>query len=598
MRRLLDEIRRRRLDRIAIAYGVAAWLIVQAGSIALPTFGAPAWVLKGLIVAAILGFPIALWIAWYLAPHKGPPRTWVTRRFDLALLAGLAAVVLLLILNLAWQASGLFAGHAVGGDPGATARRSSAPRTAVAVLPFSNMSGDPAKEYFSDGISEEILNQLSNVRSLRVPARTSSFAFKGKNEDVRNIARALNVGTVLEGSVREEGRRVRITAQLIDAEDGYHLWSKTYDRDLSNILAVQDEIARAITLQLTSGLLGSGSPASRRTPIDPDAYRRYLQGVSLSARKTDEDDSSAVQLLAEVAAAQPKFAPAYAALGRTFIHMVQFHGERGPYLAKAHAALDAALRLDPHNLEALSSRLLLSLMKWDWSKTAADAHTMQSVNPHSVFTLRALGSYYGAFGFPEQQSAALREATRLDPLSFVDLNNLATVYLQRNQYTEAASAASDALALKPDRPLALYSLCVANAGMKHVREAQELSRKLEELGQPDASRGCSLEMAAALGQRSAVHALADALAARFPTFIFDETEITRYYLLAKDSARASSWLDRAYASRNMDLFAYVYFPSTPPGLVNLPAWKALMRRPEAQAWQRARNRLAAAFSAG
>ena len=597
MERLLHAIRQRRLDRIAAAYGVAAWLVVQAGSIVLPTFGAPEWVLKAVIFAAFLGFPVALWIAWYLtSPQPASSAAMSGRRIDLALLAGLSAVVLLLVANLAWQTHASF-GHLGPARSRTFTQENLAPRASVAVLPFINMSGDSSKEYFSDGISEEILNQLANVAALRVPARTSSFAFKGKNEDVRKIAHILNVRAVLEGSVREEGARVRITAQLINAQDGYHLWSKTYDRDMSDILAVQDEIARAITLQLTRGLLGTASGLPR-APIDPDAYRKYLQGVAQAALKTDEDDLKAVTLLKEVSSSEPNFAPAHAALGRTYIHMAQFHNEREAYLAEAHNTLDRALRLDPRNLEALSSRLLLSLMTWDWDKATGDAHTMKSINAHSVFTLRALGSYYDAFGFPEQETAALREATRLDPLSFVDLNNLATAYLARKQYAEAESAALDALALKPDRPLALYSLCVARAGMKHAHEVQELTHRLTQIRQPDASHGCSIELAAVFGRIADAHALADTIAIRFPAFIFGETDIARFYFLAHDPAKALTWLHRGFVNRNWALFALQFSPDTPADLGKLGAWKSLMRRPEAIAWKQARDRLAKEFSAG
>src|SRR5262249_1052131 len=157
-------------------------------------------------------------------------------------------------------------------------------------LPFTNMSGDPSKDYFSDGISEELLNQLANVSELRVAARTSSFAFKGKNQDIRNIARALNVRAVLQGTVRDAAHHIRIAAQLTNAGDGYRLWSKTYDRDLRNILSLQDEIARAITASLTHSLLGASAKPAAGAPIDPEAYRKYLEGQSFSGRKTDEGD--------------------------------------------------------------------------------------------------------------------------------------------------------------------------------------------------------------------------------------------------------------------------------------------------------------------
>ena len=602
MQRLLRIAQQRKLDRVAAAYGVAAWLAVQAASIALPTFDAPAWVLKILIIAAILGFPLALWIAWHVTPlpHQDYGAAPSYRPADIVLLVLMTAIVFLTVAELCFQ-FGIFTGAS---KPASAVTESasqtpSASEASVAVLPFTNMSGDASKDYFSDGISEELLNQLANVSELHVAARTSSFAFKGKDQDIRKIARALNVRTVVEGSVREDGQHIRITAQLINASDGYHIWSKTYDRDLSNILSLQDEIARAITVSLTHSLLGgSPKPGQARVPIDPDAYRKYLEGQSFSAKKTVEDDVRAIELLKEVTAAEPNFAPGFAALGRTYIHLNQLQPERGELAPAAQAALDEALRLDPHNIEAISLHLVMGLMKWDWKTATNDAHKLQAINARSVFTLRALNGYYGSLGFSEQQAAALREATRLDPLSFVDLNNLATVYNARGEYAEAASAASDALVLRPNRAMAIYTLCVADVGAKRLRDAQILIGQLLTLDEPGGADGCSLKNAAAEGNRAEAHRLAEEIAKRFPTFIFDETDMGEFFLASGDPANAMTWFQRAYARRNQYLLALSRSATTPPSLLNMPAWKALMQQPEARAWKSARDRLATELAGG
>jgi TolB-like protein/cytochrome c-type biogenesis protein CcmH/NrfG len=597
---LLRGIQQRKIDRVAAAYAVAAWLVVQGASIVLPTFGAPLWVLKVLIVAAIAGFPLTLWIAWHLTPvphHRrhGPPPPLTAG--DMALLVLLAGVMVVSAAEIAGQ-SGLLPGlskTAPSMRAGSPTSDSSPPRTSIAVLPFANMSGDASKEYFSDGISEELLNQLANAPDLRVAARTSSFAFKGKEEDIRSIARALNVASVLEGSVREDGRHIRITAELINAADGFQLWSKTFDRDLSNILEVQDEIARAITASLTHGVLGTGSrnPAPARPPIDPEAYRQYLEAQSLSARKTPEDDAKAVALFQQVTKTEPEFAPGFAALGRTYVHMAQFQNQRPDLIAAADAALNQALKRDPRNLEALSSHLLVALMQWRWQDAAADARKLEALNPHSVFTLRGLDSYYDSLGFPEQQAAALREATRLDPLSFVDLNNLASAYNNRGDYAEAESAANDALALRPDRVLTIYTLCSAYAGMKRANRAQILIDRLAALQAPDASQGCAALNAVASGRPAEAHALVDAIARRFPSFVFDETDIGSFYFAAGDTTNALTWFNRAYDKRDYHLFAIAYLATTSPALLKTPGWIALKQKPEAKAWQAAHDQLAA-----
>jgi TolB-like protein len=601
---LLRVIQQRKLDRVAAAYSVAAWLVVQACSIALPTFGAPPWVLKVLIVLAVGGLPLTLWIAWLMAParhyrhHHAPPPLLPSRATDVALLALLAGVIILSGVQIL-SYTGLLPGVSKPGIAGGRDSDVAGTKPSIAVLPFINMSGDPSKEYFSDGISEELLNRLANAPELRVAARTSSFAFKGKREDIRQMARALNVEAVLEGSVREDGQHIRITAQLINAADGFHVWSKTYDRDLSNILQVQDEIARAITASMTHALLrnGVGNVPISRSPFDPEAYRQYLQANALAARKTIEDDMRAIELFKSVINAEPKFAPAYAALGRTYVHSAEFQNRRADLVVAAEAALDRALALDGSNLEALSSHLLVMLMKWEWPAAAADAHRLQALNPHSVYTLRGLNAWYASLGFPEQQSAVLREATRLDPLSFVDLNNLATAYNDRGQFAEAVSAANDALARRPGRALTLYTLCVAYAGLGRENRAQMLIHQLLDLHEIDASQGCALKSAAAAGRMAESRALADAIAKRFPAFVFGETNIANFYLTAGDFSGALQWLSRAYDRGEYDLFAISYLPTTPRNFLKTPGWIALKQKPEGVAWQAAHDRLSAEFSA-
>jgi TolB-like protein len=591
----------RKLDRVAAAYAVAGWSLVQGASIVLPTFGAPAWVLKVFIVLVISGFPLAIWLAWHAAPHAhysrktGSAPTYT----DVALLALLAIVILLSLAQVAFEI-----------DLVPWAKRSStiqtlnsaasanlspqSPPASIAVLPFVNMSGDPGKEYFSDGVSEELLNDLANAPNLRVAARTSSFAFKGRSEDVRTIARALNVSTVMEGSVREDGEEVRITAQLVSATNGYHIWSKTYDRNLGNILEVQDQIAREITSALTHKLLGTGpgKNAGRPGSINPDTYRKYLEARSLSAKKTDESDAAAIALLKQVTSEQPDFAAAFAALGRTYGHWAEFHHERSDLVSSADLALDQAIRLDPNNLEALFSQLVLALAKWDWQKAARDARTMWSINPHSVFTLRGLSFFYGSFAYPIQQVASLKEAIKLDPLSFVDRNNLASQYNYLGQFRDAAGSASAALALRPDRPLYLYTLCWAYAGLGRDGDAREIANRLVAADEPGAADACSLRIAAGIGRARQAHELADRIAGRFPVFVFDETDIADFYVAAGDIDRAMSWFEKAYDARDGDLFASQELPALPRALFDSPRWTALMQRPEAQKWRAVRTALA------
>jgi tetratricopeptide (TPR) repeat protein len=302
-------------------------------------------------------------------------------------------------------------------------------------------------------------------------------------------------------------------------------------------------------------------------------------------------------LFKQVTKAEPGFAPGYAALGRTYIHMAQFENERPDLVAAAEAALNRALSRDPRNLEAISSHLLVALMQWKWQDAAADARKLQTLNLHSVFTLRGLDSYYDSLGFPERQAAVLREATRLDPLSFVDLNNLASVYNNRGDYAEAESAAKDALTLRPERVLTLYTLCSSYAGMKRTNRAQILIDQLLALQALDASQGCAALSAAGSGRFAEARALTNQIAQRFPSFVFAETDIGTFYLGAGDMADALKWFNRAYDKRDYHLFAIAYFTTTPPVLLTSPGWIALTQKPEAKAWQKAHDQLATELAA-
>src|SRR5436190_7272104 len=304
MQSLIEAARSKKLDRIIVGYAVGAWAGVQAASIAAPTFFWPQWVLQAIIGFALIGLPIALIGGWALGVRSESGGTLKPSRRDLQVLAILGVFLVIVGPPLTWA---LWPRPRPAIALPETAIE--APPNSVAVLPFANLSGDPAKEYFSDGIAEEVLNDLANKPDLRVAARTSSFMFKGRNADITTIARALHVRAMLEGSVRDAGNRVRIAAQLINAADGFQLWSGTYDRDLTDILTVQSEIATAITAALVQKFLPARRTVAKKPlAIDPNAYRLYLQAKDLSHRGNEADLNQAAELLRAVAAKAPNFA--------------------------------------------------------------------------------------------------------------------------------------------------------------------------------------------------------------------------------------------------------------------------------------------------
>ena len=281
-----------------------AWVGVQAASIALPAFDAPAWVLRVVILLFAIGFPLALLLAWALElTPQGPKFTAgkVGNQRMAWLAAGLTA------LALAWFYYG---------QP-ALRSRDVAPvdERSIAVLPFANISGKADEDYFSDGMTEELLNVLAKVPQLKVVARTSVFQFKGKGGDIREIGRKLGVTNIVEGSVRRDGPQVRITAQLVRVADGFHVWSQGYDRELKGVFALQDEIAQRIgdALKLS---LGVAAPIAARTPIDPEAYDEYLKGRALLRQRNDLP--AAIAHFKKAVAKAPEFAAGWSSLSLTY----------------------------------------------------------------------------------------------------------------------------------------------------------------------------------------------------------------------------------------------------------------------------------------
>ncbi len=274
MKSFFDELKRRNVFKVGAAYLVVAWLAVQAASIGFPAFDAPPWALRIFILIALLGFPIAVVLAWAFD---------ITRdgvRLDANTSGGkriFAAAALLIVLALGWYFYGQPSFR-----KGDMATPTAASPNSIAVLPFANMSGKADEDYFSDGMTEELLNVLAKIPKLSVVARTSVFEFKGKGGDVREIGRKLGVSHIVEGSVRRDGPEVRITAQLVRVADGFHIWSESYDRKLESVFALQDEIAQRIGAALKVSL-GVAAPVAARAPIDPKPTTSILRAARCSA---------------------------------------------------------------------------------------------------------------------------------------------------------------------------------------------------------------------------------------------------------------------------------------------------------------------------
>jgi TolB-like protein/Flp pilus assembly protein TadD len=548
----------------------------------------------------MLGFPVVLILAWVLEPPSSDAELILTPRAKAARsdmtwqdwLIVLAAFGI--VGGSIWQFA--YLGRAalpIAAAPGGTTLPASSP--SIAVMPFVNMSGDATKDYFSDGISEELLNDLANSPDLHVAARTSSFSFKGRNVAIDEIARRLHVRTILEGSVREEGRHIRITAQLINAADGFHIWSRTYDRDLVDILAVQTELARAITQALTRQLLGSKVVSGRPRTIDPAVYRKFLLAKSLFDKRTEADNERALAMFREVTAAQPDFADAWASLGHAYV--IKFDRQNDFYgvssfnpedYEAAQRALDKALALDPKNLHALSASVTLSINRQDWRAASAFVGQMNSINPHNAVVLNARALYLSNLGFFQRAVQTFEKAARLDPLSFDIWINQSISYIYVNNYDLAIRAAETALKLAPQHPAALISLCSAYGYKNRVDEVAKLQEAIIKLPGGDQFVGCKFQLARLTGRLDDARKMADSIN---PLFAAVD------HLLLGDFDRAMDFLERDFRENEYSLYSYSCLPILRDTVVKTPRWKLLAGQPRFRAWQAEHDRVARLFAA-
>jgi TolB-like protein len=425
--RFLEEIRKRNVGRVAILYVVVCWLILEPVHVVFHMLEVPSWANRLVIILLALGFPAALIFAWVYeitpeglrptveVPHGQSIRRQTGRRLDRAIIAVLALALIYFVLDKFWLSTisgrGLHgagtAAKTIAAAPTVHAEPASAfapPAHSIAVLPFVNMSGDSQQDYFSDGLSEELLNSLSRITALQVAARTSSFSFKGKQVDIADIARKLNVGAILEGSVRRAGAHVRITAQLINAVTGFHLWSQTYDRDLSDMLALQTEIASAVTTALQATLLGDSAAlielGGTQNPLAFDAYLRGQKFVDTAPDK--ETRLAQIAAYSEAIRLDPSYAKAYA--GKA-VALSDFAGDvaTGPAVRQsfeeARAEADKALALAPELGEAhVALASILDAGFADYARAAVEYERAVALSPGNALVLRLSAWFFSHVG--------------------------------------------------------------------------------------------------------------------------------------------------------------------------------------------------------
>ena len=409
------ELKRRNVFKVAIAYAIAAWILIEITATTFPILKLPDWTVTLVTVLVLVAFPLTLIFAWAfeLTPEgikkeknvdRSESITHVTgRKLDFAIIGTMAVAIVFLL------ADKLLLSESVETNDVETVATSQY----IAVLPFVNISSDKEQEYFSDGITEEILNSLASVKELKVAGRTSSFAFKGQNQDLRRIGELLGVKHILEGSVRKSGTTVRITAQLVQVKDGFHLWSDTYDRELTDIFAIQDEIANEILIQLKARLLDEEIQLIESQRTDPEVYDLYLLAKQRIYDRTRLTIESAAELLDRAIAKDPDYAPAYAQRGIASLLLSESSYGTIPDAEAAVQGkryIDAALEKDPQLAEAWAALGLYHKDRPAEHEQGIDALTRAlSINPNLInashwlqLTLRDSGNPRGAQQILEQ----------------------------------------------------------------------------------------------------------------------------------------------------------------------------------------------------
>lgn len=582
---LVAELKRRNVFRVGIAYMVLGWVVIQVTDTVAPALGLPDWTLALVTWIGIIGFPFALLLAWAfeLTPEgikrdqevdRSESIRHVTgRKLDFAII-GLLVVALGFVV---WDAylseppEVVAITEAVTKEATAEADQESADKS-IAVLPFVNMSEDASNEYFSDGISEELLNLLTRIPELRVIARTSSFSYKGKDTPIADIAAELNVDHVLEGSVRKAGDQVRITVQLIRANDSSHLWSESYDRTLNDIFAIQDEIAAMVVTQLKVTLLGETPQVEQ---VDPEAYELFLQARHLYRQGTAENLRQSEFLLKQALDIESEYAAAWVWLAMTYEE--QMYDGLLPYdeaAGLAREAISKAIASDPDNPRALSV-LGSQAMQFDHDAVAAARHLGRALDlapddPSVIVDAAFMMATIGRFG----KAITLQEyVVSQDPVVAVQHAYLGEFYLLSERWDEAIESYSTALRLGPEARIgAHYDLGIALLFKGDTEAALGLFEQ-------EADKGYRVT-----GMALAYHDLGqierhEALMKELEELMGDlwPSGVARVYAYIEHADQAFSWLHRAISARHYGLSFHIRQPLF-NSIKDDPRWAEVLER--------------------
>ena len=568
-RNFFAELKRRNVYKVAVAYAVVGWLLIQVATSTFPVLEISNWAAKLVIAVVLLGFPIALVIAWaFEMTPEGMKRTedvspdeklpqWSRRKF--------AAFILVVVIC----AAALLGYQVFRAKPTAASHADKS----IAVLPLLNESGDPKDEYFSDGLSEELIAALAQIRELKVIGRSSSFRFKERKEDSKTIGEKLGVATLLEGTVRKQNGRVRIVAELVNAADGIELWAQTFDRELKDVFAVQQEIAAAVAASLKTTLLGPDQrPPQNSATQNAEAHNAYLLGHHHFLRRNIEDYRKAVGYFDEAIRLDPEYALALAERSEVWTLIGDLVGESKTAWPKARSDAEKAVAVGPALAEAHAALGWVRFFtEWKFAEGLGElkrAKELSSANP-TVNDLLGRAMVY--VGNPDEAEKQVRHAVEMDPLASAPMNNLARILWYRGKLNEADAAARKSAELQPSSASSRrWQVLVAirrGDGETALREAQ-----LE----PDESyRRFELAIAQqARGDRAAADAaLADLMANNRGL----DYQVAQVYAVRGEKDKAFEWLQVSFDNHDTGMLALLVDPLL-DSLRDDPRFKALVAK--------------------
>ena len=551
-RNFFAELKRRNVYKVAVAYAIVGWLLVQVATQVFPFLEIPNWVVRLVIAIVAVGFPIALVIAWAfeLTPEG------IKRAEDVDLTASARQPrkhvwIFVVIVGAAFSIGLFFIGRYTGRN---TASASELPAKSIAVLPFDNLSRDPDNAFFAEGVQDEILTRLAKVADLKVIARTSTQKFKSSPENLPEIAKQLGVANILEGSVQKVNDQVRVNVQLINTLTNAHLWAEIYDRKLTDIFAVESDIAKTIADTLQAKLTGSEKTEISKKPTEnPEAHQLYLQGRFFWNKRTAADLRKSIEFFDQAIAKDPNYALAYAASAQTWLLLPAYNGgSPADCFPKAEAAATKALALDDKSSDALTARAdIKAVYNFDFSGATAGFEQAIQLNPndataHHWFANLVLSN----IGQSERELSEMKRALELDPLSLVINTNVGVALLRAGRLDEAIAQLRKTVEMDSNFYFAHYNLGIALEVKGNVREALAEYQKAAELSDDPVPMGYAAHLYGVMGRKDEARKILEQLRQIRGQHYIPAYSLALVYLGLGDRDQALNWLEEGYRERD------------------------------------------------